>query len=171
MNLQVVLSRIKDDRAFYNLLTWLVCGPLLLAWGLISLRARSSPANLLLGLAAVAPLSLLPVYHRYYDTKLLLLVIPACAVLWASRRPMRWWAIVFTVAALVSTGDISHTLLNHLVANLQAGLGVAAQTDLSVFVAPVALFAVSVFYLWAFWRDSASDDFGQSPVAVEVRSK
>jgi Glycosyltransferase family 87 len=164
VNLQVVFSRIKDDSNFYDLFTWLVCGPLLLAWALISVRTRPSMRKCLLGLAAVVPLSLLPVYHRFYDARLLLLVIPACALLWASQRPIRWWALILTAAALVSTGDISHTLLNHLIVGLQARLGEGqTSADLPVFMAPTILLAMSVFYLWAFWRDSTTGNFTQPP--------
>jgi hypothetical protein len=73
INLQTAISVFLDDPRIYNLATSLVCAPLLLAWAFVTLRSRPSPRRTWLGLAAIATLSLLPIYHRQYDAKLLLL--------------------------------------------------------------------------------------------------
>src|SRR5208283_1488805 len=73
ISLQTVFSVFRDDARFYNRTTYLVCGPLLLVWALTTLRRRFSQENAWLALAAVAALSMLPIYHRLHDTSLLLL--------------------------------------------------------------------------------------------------
>ncbi|MGO9636822.1 MAG: glycosyltransferase family 87 protein, partial [Terracidiphilus sp.] len=83
IDLQTVFSVFRDNPRFYNLATYLVFGPLLLVWIIVTLRSRFSQARAWLALAGIAALSMLPVYHRPYDAKLLLLTVPACAMLWA----------------------------------------------------------------------------------------
>ena len=149
VNLQVVFSRIKDAPAFYNPLSYLVGGPPLLIWAFIAFRARRSSESQLLSLAALAPISLLPVYHHFYDTKLLLLCIPGFALLWSSQTRIRWLALALTFAALIATGDLSHTVLNR---NHVGGWMQSFIPNFPVLLAPITLLTMGVFYLWAFWR-------------------
>ena len=62
-------------------ITYLIFGSLLLVWIAVTLRAPSTASKHYLALAAIAALSMLPVYHRPHDAKLLLLTLPACAML------------------------------------------------------------------------------------------
>jgi hypothetical protein len=108
-----------------------------------------------LALAAVTPLSMLITYHRPWDAKLLLLAIPACAILWAEGGRLRWPALTLTAAAMVFTGDIP--LKGCVVLGERGGLGSASGawrllTLLCYRPASVALLAVGVFYLWVFLR-------------------
>jgi hypothetical protein len=152
VNLQVVFSRIKDAPASYNPLSYLVGGPLLLIWGFIAFRARRSSESQLLSLAAVVPLSLLPIYHHFYDTKLLLLCIPGFALLWSRQRRERWLALALTLAALIVTGDLSHTVLNR---NHFGGWMQSFIPNFPVLLAPLTLLTMGAFYLWAFWRTAS----------------
>lgn len=147
VNFQVVFSRIKDAPAFYNLMSYLSGGILLLAWALFALRFGRKPETSWLSLAAVVPLSLLPVYHHFYDTKLLLLCIPGFAQLWSARQPKRWFALVLTLGALIVTGDLSHTILNR---NHLGGLASSYFPAFPVLIAPVVLCLLGLLYLWAF---------------------
>ena len=153
VNLQVVFSRVKDQPNFYNLLSYVIGGPLLLAWAVIAIRSRGSKGSHLLSLTAVVPLSLLPFYHHFYDTKLLLLCIPGFALLWSRPERRRWTALGLTLAALIATGDLSHTVLN---GNHIGGWMASFIPSFPVLLAPAALLAMGVFYLWAFWRDSVT---------------
>ncbi len=85
INLQTALSVLRDDPRFYDLASYLVCGLLLIFWANVVLRSRPTSANAWLAIASVAALSMLPTYHRQQDTRLLLLTIPAFALLWAKR--------------------------------------------------------------------------------------
>ncbi|MGH9590633.1 MAG: glycosyltransferase 87 family protein, partial [Terracidiphilus sp.] len=118
----------------------------------------SEPSQLhraLFALAPVAALTMLPVYHRPYDAKLLLLTLPACAMLWAAKAPRRWLALALTAAAIVVTSDIPLAIdvaigqSLSLSANTLAGKGA---TVLLLRPAPVILLALGCFYLWVFLR-------------------
>jgi hypothetical protein len=153
VNLQVPFSRIKDAPDFYNTLSYLAGGLLLAAWALLAWCSRRLRETPLLSLATVVPLSLLPLYHHFYDTKLLLLCIPGFAVLWSTQQPRRWTALALNLAALIITGDLSHTVLNR---NHLGGLAQSFAPSLPVLLAPAALCALGVFNLWALWQASRS---------------
>jgi hypothetical protein len=109
---------------FYNLAAYAVFVPLFLAWLYGVVRPVREPQRFLAGgagflagaasfsviaarnlmaLAAAAALGFLPIYHRQYDTRLLLLMFPAVALLATSSRWMGRAAIVLSVAATVMT--------------------------------------------------------------------
>jgi len=155
VDLQVVFSRIKDLPNFYNSLSYLVGGPLLLVWGFIAVRMPRTRGSQFLSLAAVIPLSLLPVYHHFYDTKLLLLCIPGFALLWSRQSHQRWLALALTFAALIVTGDLSHTVLNR---NHIGGWMQSFIPNFPVLLAPITLLTMGVFYLWVFWRTAFASD-------------
>ncbi len=106
VSLQAVFSVFWDDPRIYNPATYLVCAPLLAVWAYITLRCRTSPAKVWLALAAVAALSMLPVYHRQLDTKLLLLTVPACAMLWAEGGLIGRLALLVNTAGFVLIGEL-----------------------------------------------------------------
>lgn len=89
INLQAAVSTIKDDPRVYNIASYCICGGLLAFWVFRTLRAPLSEQNAWYAIAAVAALTMLPVYHRAYDARLLLLCIPACAIRWRQGRPGR----------------------------------------------------------------------------------
>jgi Glycosyltransferase family 87 len=150
VDLQAVISVFRDDPHFYNLLSYLVCAGLLVAWSVPSLTAPSSPTKTWLALAAVSALSMLPSYHRVYDAKLLLLTIPACAMLWARGGVIRWLAVAITGTGLILTADFPLALLVSLTKHLELTSSGIANKILAVLLvrpAPIALFIVCVFYL------------------------
>ena len=79
INLQAALSLIRDDPNFCNSITYAVCGVLLLLWSIKTLRAHFTPRLACLALAAVSAFTMLPLYHRTYDARLIVLAVPACA--------------------------------------------------------------------------------------------
>jgi hypothetical protein len=157
INLQTVISIFRDDPRFYNLASYLICAPLLLVWAIVTLRFRASPHRAWLGLAAIAALSMLPVYHRQVDAKLLLLTVPACAMLWAEGGRIGRLALIVTTAGFVLTGYLPwffalaflrHLHLSATVLNMQILLAVQA------FPTPLILLLMSVFYLWVYTRQA-----------------
>ena len=155
INLQSVICVFRDDPRIYNSVSYLVCGSLLLVWSVCTLRARFSPARAWLALAAVVPLTLLVAYHRPYDAKLLLLTVPACALLWAEGGPIRWVALGLSTAAIVSTADIPLTILLTLTRNLHistAGISGKLLTVVLMQPVPLILLAMGIFYLWIYVR-------------------
>jgi hypothetical protein len=75
----------------------------LLTAGIIAVRRTTAGLELhLLALGALSILSLLPVYHRFYDTRLLLLSVPAVVTVFQKRRVLGTLMSVFTVLAAFS---------------------------------------------------------------------
>jgi Glycosyltransferase family 87 len=157
ISLQSAISVFRDDPRFYNLVSYVVCAPLLLAWAMITLRSRFTPARAWLALASVSALTMLPVYHRQYDAKLLLLTVPACLMLRAESGMFRWLAPLVTIAAFVLTGDLTWAILLGLIRHLHlpaTPFGAQMSMALQVFPSPLILLVTGVFYLWAYARKS-----------------
>jgi hypothetical protein len=155
INLQAAVSVFWDNPRIYNPVSYLVCGVLLLAGAVRAIRLRSSQPSALLALASIAALSMLPVCHHIYDTKLLLLTVPACAMLWAEGGPIRWIALLVTAAGLVSTGDVPLAILANLSNDLHintAGLFGQILTVALIRPTTIILLVISIFYLWVYLR-------------------
>jgi hypothetical protein len=159
VSLQGFFSVFKDNPRFYNPMAILVSGALLLPWAVKTLRASSTPRIAWFAMATIAALSMLPVYHRAYDARLLLLTLPACAMLWAEHSRLRWWAVCLTGAAILCTGDLFWSVVLIAINNPAVGLArLPAQAVIAVqmFPAPLSLLAVSIFYLWVYLRGAAA---------------
>ncbi|MGO9336245.1 MAG: glycosyltransferase 87 family protein [Terracidiphilus sp.] len=155
ISLQSILSVFRDDPHFYNLGSYVLTAPLLLVWAVVTLRNRTSPTRTWLALAAIAAISMLPVYHRQYDAKLLLLTVPACVMLWAEGSVLGKLALLVNTAAFVLTGDLTWAILLGLIGHLHlaaTGFSGWLSTALQVFPAPLMLLAMAIFYLWVYAR-------------------
>ena len=171
IDLQAAVSIFKNDPRFYNLFSYLVSGSLILAWAIAALRKRFSRQSALLALAAISALSILPIYHRPNDAKILLLALPSCAALWASKGAIRWIALGLTTAAIVVTSDIPLLLLTIATRNLPTFPTTISAKLLDLLLlqpAPLILLATGCFYLFLFLqsapaqeepRSSLPDDF------------
>ena len=120
ISLQTVFSVFWDNPRFYNLASYLVCAPLLLVWACVTLRSRRSPRSFWLGLATIAALSMLPVYHRQLDAKLLMLTVPACAMLWSEAGVTARLALLVNGVGLLLIGDLPWAILLALMSNLHS---------------------------------------------------
>jgi len=153
VNLQSVIGWICDDPRIYNPATYLIVGSLIVVWAATTLLSKATPQRAWLALASISALTLLPVYHREYDCKLLVLMIPGLAVLWAENRSMRKVALAVTLAGAVLTADIPLTILFTINKSLNLPPNHLAGKILSVLLARVMTFAlllVGTFYLWAY---------------------
>ncbi len=168
ISLQSALSIFRDEPGFYNLASYAICAPLLLVWAVVTLRTRFTVERAWLGLASIAALTMLPVYHRQYDAKLLLLTVPACVLLWAQGGRLKWLALLVTVASFVLTGDVTWAIFLGLLSHLNppatafsAQLMVAAQ----VFPPPLVLLLTGLFYLWIYASRARKDIGKMSPAS------
>jgi hypothetical protein len=155
INLQSVISTFRDDPHIYNPVSYMICGMLLLVWSARTLKSQFSQSRAWLALASVTAITMLVTYHRPYDAKLLLLAVPACAMLWAEGGPIGWVALLVTTAGIVSTGDIPLAILLILTKNLlisTAGLSGKMLTVVLMRPAPLILLAMGIFYLWVYVR-------------------
>jgi hypothetical protein len=152
IHLQIAIAAFRNEPHFYNLVAYLICAPLLLLCFFVSLRVRPSAKGIWLGVATVAVLSLLPLYHRPYDAKILLLTLPACAALWAEGGIMAWLAIAFTGAGILITSDIPVAALSMAPTQSHSEATIANQIKLLLTTrpAPLVLLAMGIFYLWAY---------------------
>ena len=155
VSLQSALGIFNNNPRFYNPASYLAGGILILVWAIAVLRRPFSREGALLSLAAVSLLTLLPIYHRTYDAKLLLLTVPACALLWTARDPKRWLALVLTAAGIFFTSDIPIALSLKLAEPLpNSPLALPGKLlDLALLrPAPIFLLALGCFYLWIYLR-------------------
>jgi hypothetical protein len=161
LDLQSVLAVFRDDPRIYNPVSYLVCGLLLVVWAVSTFRSRFSPTQGLFALAAIVPLTILVTYHRAYDAKLLLLTVPACAILWAEGASIRWLALIITTCGIVLTGEIPLAVLIYLTNNRHIGSdGFFGQMIRVVVTRPgsLALLAMAIFYLWVYVQRSRNDE-------------
>jgi len=168
ISLQSLISVLWDDPRIYNPASYLACAPLLLVWAFITLRTRPSLSRAWLAIASIAALSMLPVYHRQYDAKLLLLTVPACVMLWAEGGVIGWLALVVNSAGFLLTGDLTWAILLGLINRLHLSTtGFSGQIfiALQVFPAPIILLVMGVFYLWVYARKAP-----RSTAEIEIRS-
>ncbi len=163
IDLQAAISIFKDDARFYDPATYIVCGALLLLWSVRTLRARFTPPRVWLALAAIVPLTMLITYHRPYDAKLLLLTVPACAMLWAEGGAMGRIGLLVNTAGIVLTGDIPLALLVRLSRKLHLGTaGIFGQILTVVMIRPASLIllTMAIFYLCLYIRRNSLTDTG-----------
>lgn len=157
VDLQAVLSILSSNPVFYNRTTYLVIGVLILIWAFATLRKRATLEAAQLAIASISALSMLPIYHRSNDAKILLLAIPACAVLWTGKGATRWIALALTSASIFFTADMPLAILGELTRNLTrspSDLPGRLMTILLRRPTPLILLATGCFYLWIYLRYS-----------------
>ena len=165
IDLQAALSIFRDDPHIYNPISYLACGALLLVWSFTTLRSSYSAGNAWLALATIAPLTMLVTYHRPYDAKLLLLAIPACAMLWFKGGIAARLALPLTTLAIVFTADIPLQMLVNLTDNLHlstSGLSGDILTVTLIRPVPFILLVMSIYYLWLYVRQVFGEDANKS---------
>ncbi len=169
VDLQTIVSIFRDDPRVYNPISYLVCGTLILAWIITTLRAGFSPQTVWLALAAIAPISLLPTYHRAYDAKFLLLAIPACAMLWAEGRMTGRIAVAVTSLGLIFTGDFPLVILAELSKKLGPSSTLSGKilTVLLTRPVPLVLLAIGAFYLWVYYQRAGAGSQAKTPARFE----
>jgi hypothetical protein len=114
VNLQSLVGVFVGDKANANRIAWAIIIVPFAAWVYITLRARASDAKDLFGLATVALLTLLPVYHQNYDLRLLFLIFPALALLKTKWRTAYWVGSILAVALIVWTSPLILAYILHI---------------------------------------------------------
>jgi hypothetical protein len=160
VNLQAIFSVFWDDPRIYDTASYLVFAPLLLVWAFVTFRSRPSPKTVLLALAAISALSMLPVYHRQHDARLLLLTVPACAMLWAEGGLVGKLALLVNTAGFVLIGDLPWVAVLILIQHLHlppTRLSSQIVMAVQVFPVPIILLVMGIFYLWVYVRRCSAD--------------
>jgi len=160
ISLQPAISLFRDDPRIYNPIAYFICAVPLLIWMRATFKAQSSRPNTYVALAAIAALSMLPVYHRIGDAKLLLLTVPACAMLWAEGGLVGRIAFLITTAGIMLTGDLQWAIILGTIRLLNLpGTALANYflMALQVFPVPGILLAVSCYYLWVYVKGNSAE--------------
>ena len=154
IDLQNSIAIFRSTPQFYNTASYLIAGFPILVWILALVRRRLTPKAALLALAAISVLTMLPVYHRPYDAKLLMLTVPACAMLWSEKGRFRRTALILSCAAIFVTSDLPLLIWEAVT----RAIPVSPATWTGKFIllilqpAPVVLLATGCFYLWVYLR-------------------
>jgi hypothetical protein len=171
INLQTVTSVIRDDPRFYGPAAYLLCAPFLTVWGFLTVRSRFSVESGWFALGTIAPWTMLLVYHRPYDAKLLLLTIPMCAILCRAQEGAALISVFLTALGIVFTSDLPLALLAILTKGMSLPLNALGAT-MEVFImrpASLALLALGVFNLVQYARLCRKDP-GNSESAMSSLS-
>jgi hypothetical protein len=156
-DLQVVLSFFWDNPRFYNPASLALWVPPIVLWAAATLRSCPTRNHAWFALAAIAPLTMLPVYHRQYDAKLVMLTVPACAILWTEGGWLRRCSIAINLAVFSVIGDIPWVIVMSLLGQWQrssAWMSARFASALLALPAPLTLVAMSCFYLWIYIQRS-----------------
>jgi len=145
-DLHPVVALFNNTPEVYQGVSWVIGGGLLLVWLSVALRAPSSLRRDLLGVAAIACLSLLPIYHRDYDTRLLILTFPAVAMLVAEGGTAGLTAIWMTIAMIFGT----HSRLVNMYVMPHVGTPTPWKKLLFLRTTPLLVLTSGVFYLVLF---------------------
>ncbi|MGA7832720.1 MAG: glycosyltransferase family 87 protein [Terracidiphilus sp.] len=165
-DLQAAVSVFRDDPRLYDSVSYVVCGTLLLVWSIAAFQSRPSPTLTCFALAAVAPLAMLVIYHRAYDAKLLLLTVPASAILWAEGGRIARVALLVCMATLVFTGEIPLAILFSLTKKLHpdnTSVFGKIETVALMRLAPMFLLVMSIVYLWIYVRRTHAESTATEP--------
>ncbi|MDR5726210.1 MAG: glycosyltransferase family 87 protein [Terriglobia bacterium] len=153
ISLQSVFSAFYNSPHIYNFLAFLTCAPILLILAYSTVRTKATSERIWLGLASIAPLTMLPVYHREYDAKLLLLAIPACAMLFARGGFIGKLSLLLTTLGILLTGDIPWAVFFAVLSKMHvAPAYLPLLNAVEAFPQPLILLAMSIFYLWVYMR-------------------
>lgn len=160
ISLQSAISLFRDDPRFYNTVSYLVCGAMLIVWSITVLKSRPTKERTWLALAAISALTMLPVYHRSGDAKLLLLAVPACAMLWAKGNTVGRVAVAVTTAGVFLTGEIQWIIYLGILRHLPPPStlsGLELRMLSQVLPVPLILLVVSLFYLWVYTQSTSRE--------------
>jgi len=156
IDLQSAVAYLRDDPTIYIPVSYAICGVLTAIWAIVSmLRAPTSRRELWFSIAFGSVLTMLVTYHRPYDAKLLLLTVPATAILWSEGGITGWVAIVISFFGIVFTGEIPLAAMGTLTGKLGVANSGFSEKLLTVAIARPAslvLLMMGVFYLWVYVR-------------------
>lgn len=159
VNLQPIFATLRDDPYFYNLASFLLFTTPFLFWVFATLRNNWNQRKKLLALAAITALTMLPIYHRLNDAKLLLLTVPACAMLWTEGGRLGRTAILLTSIAFFFCGDLPWIVAMGITGYLHPSTdSFSGQMLRAAFVypTPLILLVMAIFYVWMYASSSSN---------------
>jgi len=155
-NLQTLTSIFFTDERSFNVSAYAIFLVLALVSSAAILAAPPGYETSCLALGALTVLSLTPVYHRFYDTRLLLLTIPAVLVVFKMRRLLGSLITILTILAVVSVQYrvqqyfLSHAMWQTVLQNKLVFIVLLRQQNLELLV----LFFIYVFVIVSLRRSA-----------------
>ena len=151
-NLQAMFALVRDRAAFYNNASFLTCAVLLGAWLVPAARLRNTLGKHVLAVAAIVCLALLPIYHRQYDTRILLLTFPAVAFLLA-QRARRTWGVVGLGLLSAATVLTSHQFHEHFLVPRAEAIQHASAAATLLLYRPIenSMLILFLYFLASLW--------------------
>jgi hypothetical protein len=111
LNLQLAVYPLLNSRTAANVTALGIGCLLFFVWAVLVFRSRKRWSEALLPLGTISTISLLPIYHRFYDAAVL--VLPICWLVWAW-RPLKSnltsWAAVLAAFFAVPGGTVLQSL-------------------------------------------------------------
>ena len=118
INVQTIVSIWARSPRVYGLISLVILGIIAALWIGSYLKSRYAEEGPLFAMSGLLCLSLLAVYHRDYDSRLLILTIPP--IVWLLRHHLRAGILLFVVSTpLLFCQTTMHTLKYLLVSNQQ----------------------------------------------------
>ena len=124
-----------------------------------------TPYRFWVALAFLSALTMLPVYHRSHDAKLLMLAVPACALVWSASRRLGIACTLVTSLAIATIADLPRVILTVAESSISfssATISGKLATILLARPATLAILLMAVFYLWLYWRGTGAETFPDS---------
>ena len=178
LNLQTLTSIFFPDAGMFNPVAYVtfLARLLRLDFGSRAVRSRSANESCnFLALGALSILSLMPVYHRFYDTRLLLLSIPAVLIVFQKHRLLGTLIASLTVLAGISvqyrvqTYILQHSQWQDVLAHKVLFILLLRQQNLELLI----LFSLYLFAISSI-RFSSTTKIGSYPVhesAIPLHAK
>lgn len=150
VDLRAFFSILRDDARFFTPAAYLLAGCLIAIWAWLLFKAPKNRSTAAIAVAAAAPLMLLCGYHRVWDEGLLLLTVPAAAMLWKRAGIARWLSVGASCAAcFASSPFLLLALMSHASSFRAQAITTNGKLLFMVFERPVplVLLALAVLYL------------------------
>ena len=167
-NLQPLFATLTPSHALGNVLAVTTVLLLLAVWLPLALRVPNTLPKHLLAIGSLACFTLLPLYHRQYDTRLLLLAFPAVAFLLSRQRGGSIWGVLSFAALSVATVLTSHQYLQKYAGPFLRGLDTAPPLKVLLLLRPLPLseLALALVLLAAFHAFAQRSD-SNTPTEVQ----
>jgi hypothetical protein len=162
-NLQALTSIFIAKAGQFNAAAYAIFLALYGAGIVVVLRAHRGPELHLVALGALSILTLMPVYHRFYDTRLLLLSVPAVVIVFQKRRVL---GAVIAVLTVLSTVSVQYRVQMFL---LQQGKWQSVLANKFLFILLLRHQNLAMLFLFLLYLAAIFFLRFSSPAAIEAR--
>jgi hypothetical protein len=160
INLQTIVSIWVSSPRIYGAISLLIAMAIATLWLWSYRRVAQTPRDELFAMAGLLCLSLLPVYHRDYDSRLLILTIPP--IVWLLRHHLRIGVVMLIASMpLLFCQTTMHTLHYLLVrGRLDSAVFTPLETLLYLRQQSISLLALAILWPLAYYVASREGDKG-----------